>query len=63
LKKLGFPTNHPELLNPDLLHGIEEFRQHLGGQLTLLMLQDIEEPVNIHELDYNLVRQVIDELM
>ncbi len=63
LQQIGFPTNHPELQNPDLLSGIEEFRQHLGGQLTLIMLRDIEKPIDIHELDHTLVRQVIDKLM
>jgi len=63
LQHLGFPTNHPELHNPDLLDGIEEFRQHLGGQLTLLMLQGIENPIDIHQLDDAIVRQAIEELM
>ena len=63
LQTLGFPTQHPELLNPKLLDGIEDFRQHLGGQLMLLMLSGIEEPVEIHELDHSVVRQVINELM
>jgi 3-dehydroquinate synthase len=63
LKQLGFPTMHTELSNPELLLGIEEFRQHLGGKLTLLMLKDMQEPVDIHELDASIVRQAIAELM
>ena len=63
LSKLGFPTTHEELQNPYLLEGMEEFRQHLGGQLTLLMLKGIQEPVNIHELDANVIRQAIAELL
>ena len=63
LQHLGFPTNHPELRNPDLLEGIEEFRQHLGGQLTLLMLEGIENPIDIHQLDEEIVLQAINELM
>lgn len=63
LNSLGFPTSHTELENPTLLEGIEEFRQHLGGQLTLLMLRGIEDPVDIHQLDHDVVRQVIAELM
>jgi 3-dehydroquinate synthase len=63
LQQLGFPTNHLELQNPELLDGIEEFRQHLGGRLTLLMLKDIEDPIDIHQLDVAIVRQAIDELM
>jgi len=63
LQTLGFQTKHPELLNPKLLDGIEAFRQHLGGGLTLLMLSDIEKPIEIHELDHGVVLQVINELM
>jgi len=63
LQQLGFPTSCPELTNSELLEGIEEFRQHLGGELTLLMLSDIEKTVDIHALDFEVVRQAIDELM
>lgn len=63
LQTLGFPTSHPELANPQLLDGIEEFRQHLGGTLTLLMLKGFEQPVDIHALDVKIVLQAIDELM
>ncbi len=63
LQSFGLPTNHPELSNPLLLDGIEEFRQHLGGTLTLLMLGGIAKPIYIHELDPKVVRQVFDKLM
>jgi 3-dehydroquinate synthase len=63
LQQLGFPTSCPELTNQELLDGIEEFRQHLGGTLTLLMLIDIEKTVDIHALDFEVVRQAIAELM
>jgi 3-dehydroquinate synthase len=63
LHTLGLPTTHPSIENPALLDGIEEFRQHLGGRLTLLMLAEIAKPVNVHELDPEIVRQAIDELL
>jgi 3-dehydroquinate synthase len=63
LQKLGFPTSHQELKNPILIDGIEEFRQHLGGTLTLLMLEGFEQPIDIHALDVNIVRQAIEKLM
>ena len=59
----GLPTAHAELVNNALLDGIEEFRQHLGGQLTLLMLKGIADPIDIHELDTPIVRQAIAELL
>ena len=63
LQSLGLPTAHCDLLQDELIHGIEEFRQHLGGQLTLLMLKGLANPVDVHALDASIVRQAIDELM
>ncbi|MBC8201388.1 MAG: 3-dehydroquinate synthase [Planctomycetes bacterium] len=63
LHTLGLPTSHPSIVNPALLEGIEEFRQHLGGRLTLLMLAGIAKPINVHALDPEIVRQAIDELL
>ena len=63
LKSLNLPTTHEALLNPELIHGLEEFREHIGGELTLLMLEGIGKPIEIHELDSETVRQAIGELM
>lgn len=51
LSQLGLNLWHPTLENPTLiLDGLEEFRQHLGGQLTLTMLRDVGSPVDVHEI-------------
>jgi len=63
LQAVGFTTTHPAIEDPALLDGIEEFREHLGGKLTLLMLQDIAQPINVHELSDEIVRQAISELV
>ena len=42
--------------------GLDEFREHLGGELTVLMLQDIGMGTNIHWIDPVLVGECIDEL-
>ena len=39
--------SHPR----SVLRGLEEFREHLGGRLTLLMLRGIGQPFDIHEVD------------
>jgi 3-dehydroquinate synthase len=51
LRRLGFALDHPALeqIEP-LMAGLDEFRQHLGGQLTLTMLQAIGQPVQAHAL-------------
>ena len=45
---LGLPVYAPELESRDLLTGLAEFREHLGGQLTILLLNEIGDPVEVH---------------
>ncbi|TWT67459.1 3-dehydroquinate synthase [Allorhodopirellula solitaria] len=45
-----------------VLKGLEEFRQHLGGRLTVTMLRDIGESVNVHEIDLPVMSECIEEL-
>ena len=52
LLNLGLPIDHPALDDSDALFaGLEEFRQHLGGRLTLTMLHRIGDPLEVHEVD------------
>ncbi|MCA9049159.1 MAG: 3-dehydroquinate synthase, partial [Planctomycetaceae bacterium] len=51
-RQLGLLIHHPVMLRTDeLFAGLEEFRQHLGGRLTLTMLEGIGRPVDVHEID------------
>lgn len=63
LGRLGTPLWH-EAIDPvdRLLTGLEEFRQHLGGRLTITMLQGIGDPINVHEIDHAAMRQAIEIL-
>jgi 3-dehydroquinate synthase len=64
LRELGFTLDSPYLHNTDaLLAGLEEFRQHLGGRLTLTMLTDIGQPVEIHEVDRRLMCRAIEKVV
>ena len=52
LRALGLPTSHALLDDrATVLRGLEEFREHLGGQLTITLLRGIGDPVDVHELD------------
>lgn len=63
LARLGFSLDHPQLGDlPQLLAGLEEFRQHLGGRLTLTMLARIGRPVNVHEIDPKLMRRAVEQV-
>src|SRR5579859_2891229 len=56
LEDLGFELYAPELLHNGSKHqltvlaGIEEFREHLGGQLALTLLRSIGEGFEVHEV-------------
>ncbi|MFG0289085.1 MAG: 3-dehydroquinate synthase [Rhodopirellula sp. JB044] len=45
-----------------VLKGLEEFRQHLGGRLTVTMLRDIGVSINVHEIDVDVMKSCIEEL-
>ncbi len=62
LHTLGFSLYHPALDADDsagVLRGLNEFREHLGGQLTILLLQAIGRGVEVHEIDPAGIRQAI----
>jgi 3-dehydroquinate synthase len=63
LLDLGFTLDHPILRDTEgLFLGLEEFRQHLGGRLTLTMLRGVGNPVDVHEVDDELMRAAIKRL-
>lgn len=52
LERLGLLIDHPTLQRTDeLFQGLEEFRQHLGGRLTVTMLEAIGRPINVHHVE------------
>jgi len=46
----------------ELLQGLEEFREHLGGRLTITMLREIGKPVDVHEINFGVMREAIKSL-
>ena len=60
---LGLPMRHPLFADhAALLAGADEFREHLGGQLTVTMLRGVGHGFEVHELDHALVQQAAREL-
>jgi 3-dehydroquinate synthase len=63
LERLGIPTWHPGLEDAEgLLRGLEEFREHLGGRLTITLLRALGASEDVHALDGAIVRAAIDQL-
>jgi len=61
LRQLGFTFDAPELQDTDVLFkGLEEFRQHLGGRLTVTMLEEVGKPINVHAIHEDRMREAID---
>lgn len=60
-KTLGFDLTHSLLQVQDnqspLLKGLEEFREHLGGRLTITLLNAIGSGEEVHEMDGELIKQ------
>ena len=65
---LGFELYANELLNVDskgdvmILKGLEEFREHLGGDLTITLLKAIGQGFEVHEMNDSTVLESIQEL-
>ncbi|MGF1479805.1 MAG: 3-dehydroquinate synthase [Cyanophyceae cyanobacterium] len=58
LKSLGFALSVPELSeSSSLFQGLTEFREHLGGELTIMLLENIGQGVEVHEVDIALYQQ------
>jgi 3-dehydroquinate synthase len=68
LEQLGFDLFAHELLNVasdgnlQVLGGLNEFREHLGGELTITLLREIGRGVEVHEVNLPKVVEAIHEL-
>jgi 3-dehydroquinate synthase len=68
LEHLGLRLWHPALVKPGadgvpaILTGLREFREHLGGELTVTLLRSCGEGVEVHQIEPELVMQSIEWL-
>jgi 3-dehydroquinate synthase len=63
LHRLGFHLSHPAMDDVEaVFQGLEEFRQHLGGRLTLTMISGIGHPLEVHEVDRAQMRVAIGQV-
>jgi 3-dehydroquinate synthase len=67
LKSCGFRLFDPGLRShlddpahpQSLLHGLQEFREHLGGKLTIMLLRGIGKGMEVNQVDISLYRKAI----
>ena len=66
LQTLGFAVTHPLMdINDEqsaVLKGLNEFREHLGGKLTIMLLTAIGRGEEVHQLDIPLLHAASDWL-
>jgi len=58
---IGFDLNFPEdeeQIN-EMLLGIEEFREHLGGKLTITLIDEIGKKTDVHAIDFSIMKQAV----
>jgi 3-dehydroquinate synthase len=51
-------VNHPR----SIFRGLGEFREHLGGDLTVMLLNAIGEPFDVHEISTSVMIRCIEVL-
>jgi 3-dehydroquinate synthase len=65
LEHLGFKLWHPAIERKrsggesEILAGLREFREHLGGELTITLLTSLGTGIEVHEMDEKLIAQSI----
>ncbi|HXI58985.1 MAG TPA: 3-dehydroquinate synthase [Polyangia bacterium] len=65
VRAVGLPTWHPALGERDadgrlaVMTGLEDFRQHLGGDLTVTLLPAIGQAIEVHEMRAELIEKAL----
>jgi len=68
IEGIGFATFSPHLLEKGrsedavILDGLEEFREHLGGELTVTLVPEIGRKIEVHEMDRGLILDALNDL-
>ncbi len=68
IESIGFATYAPQLLELNaagemtILAGLEEFREHLGGNLTITLVPEIGSKIEVHEMDREWIVEAVQDL-
>ncbi len=56
---LGLPL-YDERLDEQILIGLDEFREHLGGKLTIMLLEELGKGIEVHVIDHQKMVKAIE---
>ena len=63
LEDIGFTLAHPALARLDVEAALAAFREHLGGRLSITLIEGIGRSVDVHEIDVPQMRACIAQLL
>jgi 3-dehydroquinate synthase len=63
LGDLGLPLYHPALTAMDVSTALNEFREHLGGELAITLLTGIGSKQEVDRIDIPLMERCVDQLI
>ena len=65
MTEIGFDLSIPvsgEKEIQELLKGIQEFREHLGGELTITLINGIGKKLDVHQIDMEIMKNALNSL-
>jgi 3-dehydroquinate synthase len=62
LEDIGFYLYSRALEHMDVERALKGFQEHLGGELTIALLEGIGKKMDVHEIDAGLVKRCVEEL-
>jgi 3-dehydroquinate synthase len=62
IEDIGFDVYHPAMARLDVGEALEQFREHLGGELCITLPDGIGRKVELHEIDIPLMRRCVLQL-